>query len=944
MNRLVIIDGNAIIHRAYHAIPPMNTKSGLMVNAVYGFTSMLLKTLKDLKPTHLAVTFDVAGGSHARLKRYDQYKATRVKADPELYSQIPLVHDLVRAFKFPIFEQEGYEADDVIGTLVEINKKLAQNKELEIFIVTGDMDTLQLVHDGIKVYTLKKGLSDTVIYDEKAVKDRYGFGPELMLDYKALRGDASDNIPGVPGIGAKTATDLIKEFGSLKNIYKQLTTSKEQLTKKIKPGVLQKLIAGEESAEMSYELSKLDNAVPGLNFKLEDCAIKELDRGPITALFQKLEFISLLKRLPGSPDTAEEKKPKIKKSQKLIDFIFTEIKSTSEVKNLVEKILIAKEFACRAAFSGNDVFSGNLNGFVIVVGNEGFFVPNNLNQYPVGAGLPRPYVIDGIFTNPEITVIGHDLKQLVKILTIHSSPFAKGEPARPQRLRRSEVGRGGGLACHLFDTMIASYLLQPGSRAHDSAAIILKTLGKELTAGSGQESLFGFDARAAAQELFYLATAGKILKQELESANNLGLFTNVEMPLIKVLVAMELAGISIDRVKLGGLSTDVAEAIKNLTQKIYKLAGMEFNIASPLQLREVLFDKLQIPTAGLKKGKTGLSTDAEQLEKLRGVHLVVDEIQEYRELAKLQNTYIDVLPTLINKTTGRIHTTFNQAVTATGRLSSSEPNLQNIPVRTALGRAIRSAFIAPPGKVLLSADYSQIELRIVASLAKDKRLMEIFEAGEDVHTATAAAIHGVPLKDVSKEMRRSAKEVNFGILYGMGAYGLAWRAEIPHAEARDFIKKYFSEFSGVKKYLDGTLQFTRENGYCETLFGRRRYIPELTASNFQLRSAAERMAINHPIQGTAADLMKMAMIAVASKVPARLRYGEAVAGRQSLGSKVQLLLQVHDELIFEVDKNSATEVGALVKDIMENVVKLLVPVRVEVKAGKNWNELETIKL
>src|SRR3989339_510328 len=447
--------------------------------------------------------------------------------------------------------------------------------------------------------------------------------------------------------------------------------------------------------------------------------------------------------------------------------------------------------------------------------------------------------------------------------------------------------------------MVGSYLLNPGSRAHDTASVVLKVLGKELKVGAGQESLFGVDVKAIAQELYLLSQTVFELKKELIKTDNLGLLQKIEMPLMLVLAQMELNGVAVDLEMLQKLSLEVNENIKKVSKKIFDLAGMEFNISSPLQLREVLFDKLDIPVVGIKKGKTGLSTSAEQLEKMHGLHPIIEEIEIYRELAKLQNTYVDVLPTLINKKTGRIHTTFNQAVTATGRLSSSEPNLQNIPIRTEIGREVRKTFVAEADNVLISADYSQIELRIVASMAQDKQMMEIFDKDLDIHIATAAAINGVPLNEVTKEMRRAAKEI---------------------------IQKYFEQFSGVKQYIDQTIEFTKKEGYCETLFGGRRYIPELNSHNFQLRSAAERMAINHPIQGTAADLIKMAMIEVNNKI--------------KNNPNVRLILQVHDELVLEVKKGAEEKIGQMVKETMEGVVKLRVPVKVEVNTGHSWGEMK----
>ncbi len=905
MKRIIVIDGNAIIHRAYHAIPPMTTKDGVMVNAVYGFTSMLLKVWKDLKPDCIAVTFDMAGPTFRHVQ-YKEYKATRIKADQELYDQIPFAHEVVKSFGLPIYQKQGYEADDVIGTIV---KNLEKEKNTEVFIVTGDMDTLQLIRDGVKVYTLRKGMSDTVVYDAEEVKKRFGFGPEAMVDYKALRGDPSDNIPGVPGIGEKTATDLILKFGSVEKIYKEIRNQQSEIRKKIKPGVIKKLIEGEESAKMSKELSAIDCAVPGIEFNLDACTLKDFDREKINHIFQKFEFVSLLKRIPGfveiTPGESGVKHGgKRKGGEKLI---FSEVASEKEAEKLVKLIKGNGSFCCRAALSDKEVLNGEFLGLVMTVGAQGFFVGEKMIKFV----LP-------IFKENGVELVGHDLKDLIKSLKYNYQIEARND---------------------LFDVMVASYLLNPGNRAHDIPSVLLKVLGKVLPQSTSQTNLFGIDKKSLAEELFLISQTREILKTDLEKADNLGLFKKMEMALIPVLVEMELNGVAVDLEALKKLSVEAAEDNKKLTKKIHDLAGMEFNIASPLQLREVLFDKLGISVAGIKKGKTGLSTSAEELEKMRGLHPIIDEISNYRELAKLQNTYIDVLPALINKKTGRLHTHFNQTVTATGRLSSSDPNLQNIPIRSELGRKIREAFVAEKWNELISADYSQIELRIVASLAEDKKMIEIFKNDEDIHRATAAAIHGVSLDEVTKEMRYSAKEVNFGVLYGMGPYGLSWRAGISQAEAKDFIDKYFKTFSGVREYIDRTLAFTKKEGYCETLFGRRRYLPELNAGNFQLRSAAERMAINHPIQGTAADLIKLAMIEVTKRIHDSFCHPER-AKRVEGSLCPKLLLQVHDELVFEVPKDKAKELAEIVKQTMENVVKLRVPVKVGISIGHSWGEMK----
>ena len=894
MKKLVVIDGNAIIHRAYHALPPMTVK-GSMVNAVYGFTSMLLKVLKELNPDYLAVTFDVAGGTF-RHEKFEKYKATRVKADQSLYDQIPLVHEIVKAYGVPIYEKKGYEADDVIGTIVTNLKSKILN--LKSIIVTGDMDTMQLVNDNVNVFAMRKGMSDTVMYDAEEVKKKFGFGPEYVVDYKSLRGDTSDNIPGVPGIGEKTAVELITKIGGVEEIYKKIKSNPPNDGEKNKIGfsnnVIKKLIEGEESAMMSKELATLDCNVPDLNFDLEKCEVKKFNKEKLSEELKKFEFWSLIKRLGGTSELASEKpKSKILNHKSKIDIVEINKDSVDLLKKAVEE---SKEFSCKEILSGTNVLESELLGLVFAVGEKSFYLNNLLKQKEV---------LKFIFENKEKVLIGHDLKRLIKSLLV----------------LEIEVEN------KLFDVMVASYVLNSSTKAHDLSAILNRELGVELPAESAQSSLFGVNYKTQGREVFYILQAKEKMQKELEEMENLGLFEKIEMPLILVLAKMELDGVAIDEKKLNELSGRVAKEIEKVTKKIWQESGEEFNPASSVQLREVLFEKLQLPTQGIKKGKTGYSTADPELEKLAGMHPIIELMREYRELAKLQSTYVDVLPTLVNKKSGRIHTTFNQAITTTGRLSSSDPNLQNIPIRTEMGREIREAFVSESDNVLVVADYSQIELRVVASLAEDKKMMEIFEKGEDIHTATAAAINGVSISEVTKEMRRSAKEVNFGVLYGMGSYGLSWRTGISRFEAQNFIKKYFEQFFGVKKYLDQTLELAKKEGYVETLFGRRRYIPELMSDNFQLRSAGERMAINMPIQGTAADLMKMAMIDVFEKI-------------KKYKNNVRLILQVHDELVLEVKKGLEDEVVKLVKDSMENVAKLRVPIEVEVGVGTRWGEIK----
>lgn len=883
----VIIDGNAIIHRAYHALPPLTTKEGLLVNAVYGFTSTLLKVLQDIAPTYLAVSFDVAGKTF-RDDLFVDYKATRVKADQELYDQIPLVYDIVRAFGIPIYTKEGFEADDIIGTIARYVTKTT--RDVRVMVVTGDMDILQLVDDRVSVYELRKGLSDIVIFTPEKVKEKYGFGPDMIVEYKSLCGDASDNIPGVKGIGEKTAKELIEKFGGMDGIYSLIENKDPRIMEGCKQSVVEKLIAGEANARMSHKLATIHKNVEGLNITLEDAVVKPPDREALTPFFQRFEFLSLLKRLPSGQKDLDQSTKTVKKKQSAPKLIIVD---KSSVDTFLADIKKADRFGAKEIVVGNDVLTAELSGFVFTVEKKQYFFPfGRLEKKHEDA-------VFEFFTQKGKLLVGHDLKQLIKVL----------------QLRGIEVKNT------LFDIMIASYVLNSTSRAHDIRSILLRELGEDIGAVSDQESLFGVDIQASAREQAHgLALQEKYIV-EMEKTEEYKLFQTIEMALIPVLAKMEIAGISLDTDELGILSKEVAATIASRTKKIWKLAGEEFNIASSVQLRDILFEKMKLSKEGVKKGKTGFSTAASELEKLRDSHPIISLIEEYREVTKLQNTYIDVLPTLINKKTGRIHTSFNQAVAATGRLSSSDPNLQNIPIRSELGKKIRNTFVAAPDHVFIIADYSQIELRIVASLAEDKRMMEIFERGEDIHRVTAAAIHNVPLEKVDKDMRFSAKEVNFGVLYGMGAFGLSSRTGISVAKAKAFIKKYFEEFAGVKQYVEDTLAFAREQGYVQTLFGRRRYVPELMSANFQMRSAGERMAVNMPIQGTEADIVKLAMIRVNDLFP-----------------NAGLLLQVHDELVFEVSKGEEDALVPKIKKEMEQVVTLKVPVVVDVHVSERWEK------
>ncbi|MFC1662585.1 DNA polymerase I [Patescibacteria group bacterium] len=897
--KLVIIDGNAIIHRSFHAMPPLTTKKGELVNAVFGFTTTLLKAIKDLKPDYITVTFDVSGPTF-RHKEYKEYKATRVKAPQELYDQIGRVHEIVEALSIPIYELKGFEADDLIGTITE------KVRDVDKIIVTGDMDTLQLVDKDTEVYTLKRGVGDTITYGEKQVIERYGITAEQMTDYKGLRGDPSDNIPGVKGIGEKTAIDLLKTFGSLEEIYQALEKNSPEMNK-VKDRIKQLLKDHKKEAKLSKKLATIDRQVP-VKFDLSDTFVHKYDRNKVVELFHELEFNSLLNRLPdtdGSSPRAELHNSPVKRSDaryKLID-------DDKELDKLIIQLKKQKFVCVDTETTGLDERTAQLLGVSLCwKKGEAYYI--NVQDKPGRIKKLKP-----LLEQNDIQKYGHNLKYDWQVL------------------RRYDID----LYPLSFDSMIAAYLLSAGRRAYKLDDLVFAELGYEmqpieaLLGPKGKKQLAMTEVPLdklswySGEDADYTLRLVEKYDTDLEKEDIHGLFEKIEMPLVKVLGQMELAGIKIDTVFLKQMSKKLNKQIKSLETKIHQQAGKTFNIASPIQLKEILFDKLEISTEGLGRTKTGVSTAAGELEKLQGKHPIIPFIMEWRELSKLTNTYIDALPKLINSVTGRVHTNFNQTITATGRLSSSDPNLQNIPIRTEIGREIRKAFVADRGNTLISADYSQIELRIIASLANDEGMLNAFRKGEDIHKRTAADINEVSIEKVTPEMRYAAKEVNFGIIYGMGVYGLASRTGISREEARDFIQRYYDTHDAIAQWLEDTRMSAYENGYVETLFGRRRHLPDINSSNRMIRSGAERMAVNMPIQGTAADLLKMAMIEIQKGLP-----------KVSSGSR--MLLQVHDELVFEVPNNEVKKVSEYVKTTMESVYKLRAPIETHIGAGRNWGE------
>ncbi|MCF7794944.1 DNA polymerase I [Patescibacteria group bacterium] len=926
--RIIIIDGNALIHRSFHALPPtLSTKDGTPINAVYGFTSFLLKSITDLDPDYIVLTLDKKGPTF-RHKEYKEYKAKRIKAPQELYDQIPLVKKVAKAFNIPIFEMTGYEADDLIGSIVNIlNNGSSKTKEhLEKMIITGDMDTLQLVGPYTKVYTMSRGLSDTVIYNKNKVEEKYGLRPNQIIDYKALRGDPSDNIPGVPGIGDKTAVDLLQLFSTLENIYKYLEKHPE--AKEIKARTAKLLKENKDKALLSKSLATIKVDVD-FKFKLEEAEFNNIEIDKITKLFKDLEFKTLLPRVEKlKKDKNKNYKPenidKFARNKKELKYKL--VNNEEDFQTFLKELKKQKEFTFDTEADSLDVFSATLLGISFSFKEkEAYYI--NINSGAKTFNLFNSQEnnnkwleeLKPIFNNEKVGKIGHNVKFDLRLM--------KAQGVKVKGLN--------------FDTKIAAYLINPGNRQHSLDALSENELdwekiNSEDLVGKGRNKINYGDVDLEKMSLYSCEDADctnrliPILKKQLKKYELEKLYYDIELPLIEVLADMEDNGIYLSREKLSKIAKKVNKEINSITKEIYKLANKEFNINSPKQLQEIIFKELDIPTQNIKKTKTGYSTAFDELEKLKHEHPIILHIQEYRELYKLKTTYIDALPELINNKTQRLHTHFNQTITATGRLSSTAPNLQNIPVKHELGKEIRQSFTVKEDYSLVALDYSQIELRLAAEMSQDKTLVKAFKNNQDIHRATAAAINQITEKDVNPKMRQEAKAVNFGILYGQGPHGLSQNADIPYARAKDFIDKYFQIYSGVKQYIEDTIEFAKKESYVVTMFGRRRLIPEINSEIALVRKAAERTAVNTPIQGTASDIIKIAMNEVYNKYKNK--------------DDIKILLQVHDELIFSIKKDKVKIYAKEIKNIMENVCKLSVPLIAEIKTGKSWGDLEKIEL
>lgn len=882
-DKLLLIDGNSIVFRAFFALPPLTNSSGLQTNAIFGFTTMLLKVLEEEKPTHVLVAFD-AGKVTFRHEGYADYKGGREKTPPELKEQFPVLKDLLKAFSISQFELAGYEADDIIGTL----SKQAESEGRNVVVVSGDKDLLQLASDRITVLLTRKGVSEVERYDPAQIGERYGLTPAQIIDLKGLMGDTSDNIPGIPGVGEKTALKLLHEYGSVENVLEHAGEIKGKLGEKV--------AEHSDSARMSKQLATIFREVP-LEHTLDDVTYAGYDAAKLGTALRKLEFKSLVERL---------------------DLGGAEIQDAEDVEQAAEFEVVRVDLAGWGGL--NDALSYAESFHVEAIGDN----PHQSEGIGIAVAAGAQ-----VFTVPYALLKTDDAKPFLAWIGNADAPKTGYDFHRTQLVL---AWSGIELKGQSFDVQMAAYVLDPTDTDLSLNGLLAK---HGLSSISSDESVFGKgakfqvpDADKLASHLAAKADAIRRLKPsqsaKLEELGMHELFYELEQPLSIVLAGMEKQGVSVQAAALQELGAQFERRIEEMMTTIHRLAGFEFNIGSPRQLGEVLFEKLGLPV--IKKTKTGYSTDAEVLEKLEPYHEIVRQILQYRQLTKLQSTYIEGLLKEIRPESGKIHTYYRQTIAATGRLSSQYPNLQNIPIRMEEGRQIRKAFVpSEPGWRILAADYSQIELRVLAHISGDEGLKEAFLKELDVHTKTAMDVFGVTADQVDSNMRRQAKAVNFGIVYGISDYGLSQNLNITRREAAEFIEQYFQAFPGVRRYMDTVVEQARKDGYVTTLQGRRRYLADIKASNFNLRSFAERTAMNTPIQGTAADIIKLAM----------LRMNDAIRER---GLKSRMLLQVHDELVFEVPEEELAIMERLVPETMASALKLDVPLVADVSVGANWYE------
>jgi DNA polymerase-1 len=909
---LLLVDGHNLVYRAFHAMPALSNSRGEMTNAAYGFTSMLFKALNDTTPTYAIAAFDPPGPTF-RHEKFAEYKAQRQRAPDELRAQFPWAREVVEALGIPIVEIPTFEADDVIGTLA----RKAEAVGLDVIIVTGDLDVLQLVTEHIRVFASRRGLSDTIIYDLDKVRERYGFEPPLVVDFKALQGDPSDNIPGVPGIGEKTAMSLVQQYGPLENVLAAVPT--------MPPGRVQRALESHmEQARLSKWTATIKVDVD-VDLPLEGARLFNYDESEVRELFDRLEFRSLLPRLPGrviDDGAAPAQAPSANDAPALpgdlqapatdVDVVV----DAHQAADALQRIRAAGAMNLRTVVDGN-ARTGDMIGVAFAPKGEdiAYYMPLWHAGLERNAAPAAITALEEVLVDDAIAKRGYDLKR--ELLA----------------WRR----RGIAIKGLQFDALLAAYLTNSRLKvptlpvlAHDLALLSVEAEETLLGSGRGKRGIADVPVEEAAA--YYgvwvglIDPVGEKLISAMERANATQLHDTMELPLVPILAAMEVEGVAVDCDLLGSISAEMHTRITEIENEVQELAGYTFNPGSTQQLGRFLYDDLGLASG--RKTKTGRSTDADTLEALRGEHPVVDLILEWRQLTKLKSTYVDALP-LLCTADSRVHTSFNQAVATTGRLSSSDPNLQNIPVRTQWGQRIRRAFHADRGQRLVSADYSQVELRVLAHVTGETELIEAFRRGEDIHRRTAAEVYGVEPEAVTPDMRRIAKVVNFGVVYGLSDFGLARDTGMSREDAHAFIDAYFRNFPAVTVYLEGVRNHAREYGWVETFIGRRRYIADIRAANRQLRFAAERMAVNMPIQGGAADIMKQAMILVDH-------------GLRDAGLRSRILLQVHDELLLEAPVEEVDAVVALLRDRMGAAEALKVPLDVDVKVGDNWGDMTPI--
>ncbi|SHH68311.1 DNA polymerase I [Sporanaerobacter acetigenes DSM 13106] len=885
---LIIIDGSSLLHRAFYALPLLSTKDGIYTNGVYGFLTMLYKITDEYNPKYLCVAFDMKAPTFRHLE-FDLYKANRQKAPNELSLQFPILKEVLKAMNINQIEIEGYEADDIAGTVA----RFGEEKNLNVILVSGDRDYLQLASDKSKVLVTKKGITELEVFDKEAMIDKYGITPEQFIDLKGLMGDKSDNIPGVPGIGEKTGLKLLKQFGSIENIYENI---EEVSGNKLK----ESLIEYKQQAFLSRRLAEIVTSVP-LELNLEELKYEEPDWERLKGLYEKLEFKSLIEKIP---------KDKIEINIEYYSSEFILIESEDKFQKIIDEILKSKEFAFKFVYGDENILKSEILGIAIKPKEHSTYYINFDGNELL---LNFQNSFKDIFEREDILVSGHNIKNDILGL------FKLG-------IKISSI---------TFDSMIGEYLINPSETDYSISKLSNEYLNLNI---EKEEELLGKGKNKKTYKVLSVDERGQYFAKILDLVYMLEdkiigiiegqgmkeLYSDVELPLAEVLASMEYYGFKIDVEILKELGSEFDKEIDNLTKEIYELAGEEFNINSPKQLGEILFDKLDLPV--IKKTKTGYSTDAEVLDKLKDKHPIVENILKYRQIVKLKSTYIDGLMNLVDENTDRIHSSFNQTVTNTGRISSTEPNLQNIPVKTEEGRKIRKAFVPQDEDyILIDGDYSQIELRVLAHISDDPKLKEAFYNNEDIHTKTASEVFNVPKEEVTSIMRSRAKAVNFGIVYGISDYGLSRDLNISRKEAKEYIDNYLKNYKKVKEYMEEIVESGKKEGYVETILNRRRYLPELKSRNYVVRSFGERVAMNTPIQGSAADIIKVAMVRVYKELKLR-------------NLKSKLILQVHDELIIETYKDEKDEVKEILKNTMESSIKLNVPLKVDIMMGDSWYE------